>query len=313
MAEASWPSPAYNDRSVTDAEYEALSARFSDDGIYGSPSDAAVVTAAAGLNVQIAAGAQASVRGHYWTAGSTPFTLPVTSNSSGQTRYDMVVLRLDRSTWQVTAAVRQGTPGSSAPALVRDTGGTGLWEVPLAQVTVPNGAIAVTVQRREMYVGARIRPATSSALPLFPHRGEQAFETDTGRLRMWTGSAWATVWAPTQSVTVDATVSGWATSVSSILDIATGTAHLRLGTWERTGGTVSGATDTRLPVLIPSQYRDPTRSQYAVAYITGAKVGRLTIYAANSDRAGQVWLTQHPDISTDDFVLPGTGISWAVV
>jgi hypothetical protein len=47
------------------------------------------------------------------------------------------------------------------------------------------------------------------------------------------------------------------------------------------------------------------------AYITGAKIGRLTVYSSNTDRPGQVWLTQKPDISTGNDVLPGSA-SWVV-
>lgn len=312
MAQASWPSPDYNDRVVTDAEYELLSARFSDDGVYGSPADSAVVTAAPGLNVQVSADVGASVRGHYWTSGSAPFTLPVTANASGQTRYDRVVLRLDRSTWQVTAAVRQGAPGSSAPSLVRDTGGTGLWEVPVAQVTVPNGATSVTVQRQEQYVGTRIRPCNSSSRPLFPQRGEQAFETDTGRLVLWTGTTWAVLHEPGQSTIPTVPLSGWETSVETVLELERGLVTCRLGSWKRTGGTLAAATNIRLPITIPEAYRHPTRAQYAGAYVTGQKPARITVNAANAeDGQGQVYLTQHPDIAEGDFVQ-GTSIAWRI-
>jgi hypothetical protein len=294
---------------VTDIEYELLSARYSDDGVYGSPLSTAVVAAAGGLNVSIAANVGASVRGHYWTSGDEPITLPIDANSSGATRYDMVVLRLDRSTWEVTAEIRKGVAGAGAPALVRDTGGSGLWEVPLAQATVPAGATSVTVQRREMYVGARIRPCTSTTRPPYPVIGEQAYETDTGRLLVWTGLNWLLVHSPPTWAEIDTPVSGWAVSVSSVVEMGGGSVHLRLGTWERTGGTLANTTDSRLPVLIPAAYRHPLRAQYATAYVTGAGVARLTIHAANSDKPGQVWLTQKPTISKDDFVM-ASSISW---
>ncbi|MEU5908897.1 hypothetical protein ABZ780_31595, partial [Micromonospora sp. NPDC047467] len=77
-------------------------------------------------------------------------------------------------------------------------------------------------------------------------------------------------------------------------------------------GTVASATDTRLPVLIPAAYRHKTRTIRSIAYITGARVGSVTIYAANdASRPGQVWLTSKPAIATGDVVLPGQ-VSWAV-
>lgn len=115
MAQNSWPSPTYNARAVTDLEYEKLSARFSDDGIYGSPSDTAVVAAGVGLSVDVRANVYGSVRGRAWSSGTTAVNLPVASNSSGSTRIDWVVLRLDRSTWNVRAVIRQGTPAPAPP------------------------------------------------------------------------------------------------------------------------------------------------------------------------------------------------------
>ncbi|MFC6936694.1 hypothetical protein ACFQHO_44805 [Actinomadura yumaensis] len=71
------------------------------------------------------------------------------------------MLRLDRATWLVRAAVRQGTPGSGAPALVRQSGDTGVYEVPVAEVTVPTGAAVIApgqVRMRPLYQGGAIRP-----------------------------------------------------------------------------------------------------------------------------------------------------------
>ncbi|WP_281155173.1 hypothetical protein [Streptomyces sp. HYC2] len=297
---------------MTDTEYERMAARFSDDGVYGSPADTAVVSAGAGLAVNIRANVEGSLRGHAWTSGSSGDTHPVTANTSGQTRVDRVVLRLTRSTWQVRTAVKAGTPGGSAPALTQQTGDTGVYEIPLARVTVLNGASAVSVAREELYVGARIRTCTSSTRNPNPVRGEMCFETDTGMVRVWSGAAWKTVYEDSSWLLVDATVSGWDKTADSVLDYQAGTVHLRLGNYTRTGGAVAGATDTRLPVLIPAAYRHRTRTIRTIAYITGARIGSVTIYAANdASRPGQVWLTSKPAIATGDVILPGQ-VSWAV-
>lgn len=97
-----------------------------------------------------------------------------------------------------------------------------------------------------------------------------------------------------------------------MLETKNGSAHLRLGAFERTGGNVSG--EVRLPVRIPTQWQHPNRGQYGIAYITGSAIGRLEVYAANTDRSGQVWLTQFPTpLSKNDYVMPGSGISWVVL
>lgn len=310
MADDSWPSPAHNARSITDVEYERLAARFSDNGVYGSPLDAPVVTAGTGLTVTIRPDVYASVRGHAWYSGTSAINLPIAANSSGQTRRDRIVLRLDRSTWTVRVAVRQGA-SSIAPDPVQQTGDTGIYEIPLATVVIQNAAGTVTVTRAELYAGARVRPCTAATLNPNPVPGEVAVETDTGRVRIWTGTTWLLIYESSTVITVDQPVPNWDINVSSVLEIRSGTAHLRLGSFERTAGTVASSTPSRLPVNIPGDYRHPSRNIYGLAYITGAQLGRFTIYAGNSDTPGQVILTQHPAIDQHDFVLPQS-ISWAV-
>ncbi|WP_335936611.1 hypothetical protein [Streptomyces sp. PTD5-9] len=311
MAQESWPSPAHNGRAVNDAEYEQLAARFSDDGVYGTPRDVPVVTAGVGLTVAIRANTIASLRGHAWTSGTTGDSLTIAPNSSGSARTDRVVLRLDRTDWTVRAVVSQGTPGAGLPPLVQSTAATGVYEIPLAEVAVANGATAVTVQRRELYVGTRVRAALSDALPPTPARGDLVYQVDAAVLSVWNGASWQQVWEPRRSVNVDATLSGWSIGTQSVLEAKAGTVHLRLGSWTRTAGRLDGSTQSRMPVLIPAQYRHPVRDQYVTGYVSGLQVCRLTIGSAASDRPGQVWLTQHPDIPTNTSVLT-SGISWVV-
>jgi hypothetical protein len=312
MAQDSWPSPAHNARAVTDTEYEKIVARFSDNGVYGTPSDTAVVAAAAGLNVTVRAGVYASVRGHAWTSGTDDTMLAIAANSSGQTRIDRVVLRLDRATWTVRAVVKQGTPGSGVPSLSQSTGDTGTYEIPLAEVTILSGAGSVTVARKELYVGSRIRPCTSTTRNPVPVPGELAQELDTGVTRLWTGDSWRAVFDDSGVVVVNSPLSAWKYTVDSVLQKRNGSVHLRLGSFQRAAGTLAGADESRLPVLIPAAYRHANRDQYAICYTTGVEVSRAIIYSAASDRPGQVWLANHPTISTGDFVLPGSGVSWVV-
>lgn len=209
MVQSSWPSPAHNTRNVTDPEYEKIAARFSDDGVFGVPSDTSVIYTTTGLQVFVRADKYASVRGHAWSAGTVDDTLTITSNASGQTRIDRVVLRLDRSTWTVRAVVVAGTPGSGAPALTQDTGDTGVFEVQLARVTVPNGAASVTVTREELYVGSRVRVCKSTDPNLFPQLGEIQYETDTGRWVAWNGTSRVVIYEDTGKLTLGSGFSTW--------------------------------------------------------------------------------------------------------
>lgn len=311
MAQDSWPSPAHNTRNVTDAEYEQMAAPFSDDGVIGDPAQDQVVTAGAGLTVTIRANVAASLRGHFWTSGATGDTLAIAANSSGQTRMDWVVLRLDRSTWTVRAAIRQGTPGAGLPALVQDPPVTGVYEITLAQVTLLSGASTVTVTRNELYLGRGIRPQLSARPNPLPGIGELHYQTDTKRVALWSGTAWNTVASRSDIISAASPLSAWSIIVEPVLELRSGVVCLRLGQFERTAGALAGTSDSRLPVLIPAAYRHSSRNIYATCYITGAQVGRVTIYPTASDWPGQVRLTQKPDIATGDHVLPGD-VSWAV-
>ncbi|MBL1107977.1 hypothetical protein JK361_25880 [Streptomyces sp. 5-8] len=310
MADDSWPSPAHNSRGITDVEYEQIACRFSDNGVYGSPADAAVVSAGTGLTVTIRPDVYASVRGHAWYSGSSTVTLPIAPNASGQERRDRIVLRLDRATWTVRAVVRQGA-SSMTPDPVQQTGGTGIFEIPLAVVSIQSGAGTVTVTRSELYAGARSRPCTSKTLNPNPVAGELAVETDTGRVRIWTGSTWVLIYESSATISVDKPVSNWSIDSSSMLEVRSGTVHLRLGRFTRTAAALAGATSSRLPVFIPSDYQHRSLDQYGIAYLTGVRIARVTVFSAASDTPGQVLLTNHPTIDKDELVLPG-GMSWAV-
>ncbi|MEV0691771.1 hypothetical protein [Streptomyces sp. NPDC050388] len=297
---------------MTDVQHELLAARFSDDGVYGDPTEPAVVSAGLGLAVTVRADVHASVRGHGWTSGPTGVTLDIAPNTSGSTRTDRIVLRLDRSDWTVRAVVRPGVPGAGTPTLVRDPGPTGVWEVLLAGVTVLSGAASVSVTRGELYVGARVRPCTSNHRNPYPERGEMAWETNTGRLILWDGSTWLTVYEDSGTVLLDSPLSAWSNASASVLERRNGSVHLRLGSFQRTAGDLSSSTMSRLPALIPASYRHPTRDQHVLAYVSGAGLARVIVYSANTNRPGQVWLENYESVRRDQYVMPESGVSWAV-
>ncbi|MFD8970551.1 hypothetical protein ACFV0C_37115 [Streptomyces sp. NPDC059568] len=262
--------------------------------------------------MSVRADVYASVRGHAWASGTTVVNLPISANSSGQTRTDRIVLRLDRSNWTVRAIPKEGTPGAGAPALTRQTGDTGVYEVPLALVTVLNGAAAVTVTRSELYVGTRSRACTSSTRNPNPTVSELAYETDTGRVRMWTGTSWVIIYEDSGIVNINSTLGAWSNEVDCVLQKRNGTVHLRLGSFKRLAGNLTAPVETRLPVLIPAACRHSSRDQYGFVMVNGS-VGRYIIYAtSNSGRGGQIYLVNKPAISAGDFVLPMSGMSWVV-
>jgi hypothetical protein len=92
------------------------------------------------LSVTVGAG-EANVKGFYYRNTANK-VLTIAANSSGSTRVDRVVLRLNRAANTLTAIVIQGTPGAGAPAYTQVVGGT--WDWPVAQVLVANGASVLT-------------------------------------------------------------------------------------------------------------------------------------------------------------------------
>lgn len=176
MAESSWPSPS-NSRVVDDAQYEKIGISLGPAAaVYGDFTNPQLVYGdSTGLQIKVAADRYAVVRGHAWWSGSSIFTKAIASNSSGSTRIDLVVLRLSRTTWDVTVQIVQGTPGAGAPSSTKDLGTTGVYELVLAQVSVANNASTITAAN-VTYVathvgsdgGLRVPNTSSNALAYVP-------------------------------------------------------------------------------------------------------------------------------------------------
>lgn len=198
MAQSSVPSPD-NSRAVTDVQYEQLTAAPYGDGLIGSPADTALVYAdGSGRQVSLRAGRLALLRGHQWTVGATDVVLAIGANGAGSTRTDLIVLGLNRSTWNVAAYVKAGTPGSGAPALQLDTGSTGIYEIPLAEVTVGVGVPTITADKVKTR-GWYLRPdgvasAGADTRPPNPWPGMHLWEGTTAYI--WNGTSWESISNP---------------------------------------------------------------------------------------------------------------------
>lgn len=287
MAETSYPSPNHNSRNVTDGEYETISA-FNGDGVHALPSDGAVVVAGTGMQVLVKAGTVATVRGHAWEAGPTDVALTVSANSSGSTRYDVVVLRLDRSTWDVTAQIVEGTPGSGYPSLSADTGDTGAYDVSLALLTVPSGASVPTVSRATRYAPSGITPANSGEVPFLNRTGDIHYRPDTGAIELWNGSKWVGMYYDSGELSLGAGYDTWEDYVASkgrrIGDVVT----LRVA--KRRIGSTFNASDENGSKLctLPAAFV-PKSNQYFGANVSGFK-GSVTVEVRPD---GEVWAIQN--------------------
>lgn len=196
MASTTWPDPATG-RAINDIQYEQLYATHTGNGLAGLPTDPAAVYAdSSGRQIKFRSGKLGLLRGRMWSSGSADFSKSVAANALSSTRIDRAVLRLDRATWKVTEEIRQGTAGAGLPALVQqpDTAGagTGIWEEPLARITVVPGALTLNpadVVPDPQFLGEPVFYCTSTTRP--PHKfGRRIVETDTGKERRSDGANW---------------------------------------------------------------------------------------------------------------------------
>jgi hypothetical protein len=114
------------------------------------------------------------------------------------TRIDAIVLELDLATNGVTLKAVPGTavPSSPvAPTLAQTT--TGIYQLLLAYVTIPNNATSVTagmVTDLRKFMGQRVGIWTTATRPSNPvANATVGYNTTLGFHEYWTGSAWTSL------------------------------------------------------------------------------------------------------------------------
>lgn len=289
MASLSYPDPAYNSGALSDLEYERLAGPQAADGLIADPADPPMVWAdgTGTRRVFVLSNRRALIRGFEYDSGPTTTTLTLAANGSGVTRIDLIVLRLDRATWTVREAVVQGTPGAGAPARTMNTGSIGVWEFPLAEVTVDPGASAIAagqVVTRAWQIGSdgQIR-CTDQTRP--PHeQGRRIWEMDTGRLLVSTGSGWDTVREDTGWTSFSPIAGKWS-SIECAVRRRNGFTSLRLRVSRI--GSLSADTEDDVAV-IPAGFRPGELRYVSGVIVTGSGVARMSISSG-----GTVRILQH--------------------
>lgn len=127
------------DGSVTEAQWAKLLRAM------GQGAGEQVVTSGYSVSVGVGTRAVEVSSGEAFAAGvlatnDAAVTVTLAANSSGVTRHDLVVLEIN---WATNAATVKAITGSSVKPNVTQTAGT-LWQVPLAEVLVPNGATVIS-------------------------------------------------------------------------------------------------------------------------------------------------------------------------
>lgn len=151
-----------------------------------------------GRQVKAYANQAAILRGFRWESGSTPPVLALDANTSGNPRIDLIVLRLNRTTWTVRLGKTNGTPAAvpNAPAAIQDTGSDGVWELPVATVRVVSSGTngqpfiqAIDVVAKDWWLAPPAIVTASDQMPPASH-GQVVHQYDTGKTFRAIGSSY---------------------------------------------------------------------------------------------------------------------------
>ena len=199
MTQSSWP---FQDVNTTETQFSRW-ARHIGQGVNGVPGDnnLRVIGDSSGMQVKvkIAGGnSQAIVRGHMYN--STAEEVLTIDPSTSNPRVDYVVLNLDPTANSILLQVVKGTPAASPAAPTLTQTDTGIYQFPLAAVTV--GANVTTIDASAVSdVRTFIQNVwtTGTRPPVFT--GLTGFNVTTGRLEVYNGSSWSDVAPSTLSAT----------------------------------------------------------------------------------------------------------------
>jgi hypothetical protein len=212
VAVDSFPNTPHNNRLISLAENEQLWAGVPS-GLIGYTGVTPVYADSTGRQVKVRAGVAGRIRGTRFN-NTTETIVPVTTNTSGNPRVDLLVARLNRPGGYVVGyAVIPGAPGASpiAPQPVRnDTiDGSGTYDIPLAEIKVAHNYTSVAaadVSNRAWWVSPSGFYGFDAAKP--PAEGAALFRaTDTGITyigtpagswqRLYYNTGWKALTAPT--------------------------------------------------------------------------------------------------------------------
>lgn len=258
------------------------------------------VTGSGASTVSVAPG-EGFVNGFYYSLDAAK-TVSVASNAGGTSpRVDLVVLRADPAADQVTAEYKAG--GTTAPALTQVA--SGVWEIPLAQCTVPAGATtvaanAVTDARWFSSKGA-VPSLASARRPAVP--GLLAIEDDA--VYLGTANGWDLVTTAGQTA-YGAYTPIWSTDHNSSIIWGVLTQAQNMGRYKLDGKscdlkiqlspTVNISSSDPLYVTLPFPANPAYRSLFQVHLASGNSqglwLGDAVVYPSTSaSKIGGIWVS----------------------
>lgn len=171
---------------TTDAQYADLFDSVIGTGVR-AVGDLLVSADSTGLVVKVAPGFATVAGSAFNSTAIEPLT--VAANATGATRIDTVVLTRDTTQANVvTLAIVTG--GAAAPSLTQVS--NGVWQEPLADVAVPNGAatiIAANVTDRRRYMSSRVKAWTTANRPV-GRAAQLGYNLTTSTWEFHNGTAW---------------------------------------------------------------------------------------------------------------------------
>jgi hypothetical protein len=197
MAQSSWP---FENIDTSETQFSLWASKFQETGVNGVPNDTALEVYGddSGLLVRVRAG-QAIVRGHYYLNTATE-TINL-SSPDVLTRMDAIVLELDISANQIVLKVVEGeevVSNPQPPTLL--TGDTGLYQLLLAYVTIPNAAASIVagdVVDKRTYISERVGVWTTATRPPAPTTGRTiGYNFSINAHEYWNGTAWQRINQP---------------------------------------------------------------------------------------------------------------------
>lgn len=126
----------YNADDISNFFYKLIS-----DGVLATPSTNLQVQAGTGLQVSVSPG-YGMINAKYINV-TTPQAVQLTAADIALDRIDRIVMKLDRTSRQITIYAKTGTPGAT-PAIPSITRTDDVWELSLARIYVAAGATSIT-------------------------------------------------------------------------------------------------------------------------------------------------------------------------
>lgn len=190
MAEASWP---FYGKETNEVQFSKWARSLADSGIVSG----LAFSTPGGMVVRAASG-QALVRGVFYENGDNKdLTVGAAPTTTGQTRLDAVVLRLDQNADSIILAVKPGTANTSGGALPALTQNETVYELLVGTVSVANGVAAITssmVTELRPSVGERVGVGPSTRQPTAAAYGEGLwFDVTTKQVEYSDGTTWTSL------------------------------------------------------------------------------------------------------------------------